>query len=1069
VKRFLALAVFSFLLLLCEGSFGQLSVSNCSSLGLTPAQLIQNWFVGSGVTISNATFNGSSSIISSKQPGSFVAGGNALIQMGIDSGMIMTSGIADTAIGPNGKCDAGMDVSGPGDADLTVIAGINTYDKCVIEFDFIPVSDTIRFRYVFGSEELFLYCYQFNDAFGFFLSGPGINGTFSNSSIDIALMPGSSNYVTINNCCSDSSSVWCNAPLVCGDSSRCHNSPENSGLYYQYNAMTYVFTAQHAVQPCYLYHIKLAVADAHDQILDSGVFLEKGSFSSSSVTGSSQVCENSSGNVYTTQPGMLNYQWMVSPGGTVTSGGTSISNWVTVTWNTVGHKTVTVNYTSPGGCSSAYPSRFDVTVNPLPVPVISGPSVLCADSAGNMYTTQTGMNNYSWTVTPGGTITGGGTSTSDFANVTWTTPGIQSVSVNYSDANGCSAANPTVYTVNVLPRPIPVISGDSAACIFSTVYSYTTEPGMNFYTWNISAGGVITSGTGTDSITVIWTVPGPQWVRVTYKSQNGCSAASPAQLNVGVMQIPYPAGNVQGPSEVCTGTAGIIYSVPLINDASVYVWSLPTGFNVVSGNGTNSIVVDLAADAVTGIITVYGSSLCGYGPVSPPFLVVVGIGAEASAGPDLTTCTGTPVTVTQASASNYSSVHWYTTGTGVLTNSTTLSPAYTPGPSELGNITMFLVASGNPPCGNDTSFLTLDILDIVMISAGPPQVSCDQRPFLVSGSQAVNFTSLLWTTSGNGTFDDPSIMHPVYSPSASDVASGQITLTFLGGSTPPCGPRSDTMMLTFIPGPSASPGPDGNICQGMSYKVHGVTLSHFSGFKWENNGQGELKDTGTLNPTYVPAPGELGEVQLVLYATGNSVCQDSSSRCYTTIFIYPDPDVVADEDQTIKYGASTTLTCEPTGGTGSFQYVWNPASLLLDNSLQDPKTVALVKDTVFIITVRDIVTGCEAADSVRVKIDVGDGTEDCFVIHNVITPNGDGLNDFLVIDCLGLYPYNHLDIYNRWGDRVNFFVNYNNADRVWKGTNTRGEILPDGTYYYVMTTKNGFTFTGWIYLRSGAK
>jgi gliding motility-associated-like protein len=255
----------------------------------------------------------------------------------------------------------------------------------------------------------------------------------------------------------------------------------------------------------------------------------------------------------------------------------------------------------------------------------------------------------------------------------------------------------------------------------------------------------------------------------------------------------------------------------------------------------------------------------------------------------------------------------------------------------------------------------------------------------------------------------------------------------------------------------------------MSYKVQGVVLANYSGFKWENSGQGQLIDTGTLNPTYIPAPGELGEVQLTLYAYGTSVCQDSAAQCRKSIFISPDPEVDAEQDQTINYGTSTILTCEPSGGTGSFQFIWNPASLLIDNSLKDPTTVALVKDTVFIITVRDIVTGCEATDSVSVKINIGDGTEDCFVIHNVITPNGDGVNDFLVIDCLGLYPYNHLGIYNRWGDRVNSFVNYNNADKVWRGTNTKGEVLPDGTYYYVMTTKKGFTFNGWILLRSGTK
>ncbi|MEI6900304.1 MAG: choice-of-anchor L domain-containing protein [Bacteroidota bacterium] len=140
--------------------------------------------------------------------------------------------------------------------------------KAVLEFDFVPQFDTVRFRYVFGSEEFFEYCNSYNDAFGFFLSGPGITGTFSNNSVNIALMPGSSSlYVTINNICANTMSRWDNS----------------GGQFYQYDGLTHVFTAWHIVQPCSTYHIKLAIADAVDFAFDSGVFLEQNSFSSPGV------------------------------------------------------------------------------------------------------------------------------------------------------------------------------------------------------------------------------------------------------------------------------------------------------------------------------------------------------------------------------------------------------------------------------------------------------------------------------------------------------------------------------------------------------------------------------------------------------------------------------------------------------------------------------------------------------------------------------------------------------------------------------------------------------------------
>lgn len=247
----------------------QLTVIQGGSMNMTPQQLVQNYLVGSGITVSNVTFNGSSTSITSNQVGTFATAGAATNQLGLSGGILMTSGKASLAIGPNTLAGAGAQIGGPGDPDLNTLSGSTTFDKAVIEFDFIPQSDTVRFRYVFGSEEFFEFCNSYNDAFGFFLSGPGITGTFSNNSVNIARMPGSlSSYVTINNICANTLSRWSNP---------------SGGLYYQYDGLTYVYTAWYVVQPCASYHIKLAIGDAVDKAYDSGVFLEQNSFSSSGV------------------------------------------------------------------------------------------------------------------------------------------------------------------------------------------------------------------------------------------------------------------------------------------------------------------------------------------------------------------------------------------------------------------------------------------------------------------------------------------------------------------------------------------------------------------------------------------------------------------------------------------------------------------------------------------------------------------------------------------------------------------------------------------------------------------
>ncbi len=235
------------------------------------------------------------------------------------------------------------------------------------------------------------------------------------------------------------------------------------------------------------------------------------------LAGPNSVCKNSTGNVYTTDAGMSNYTWVVSAGGTITAGGAG-SNTVTVTWNTAGPQTVSVNYNNLSNCPATTPTLFNVTVNALPVPAIAGPAPVCVTSTGNLYTTAAGMTGYAWVVSPAGTVTAGGTATDNSVTVTWNSTGVQSVSVNFIDGNGCTAATPTVKPVTVNPLPVPTITGNSAACVGSTGNVYTTEAGMTGYTWAVSAGGTLTAGgTTTDNTaTVTWNTAGAQTISVNY-------------------------------------------------------------------------------------------------------------------------------------------------------------------------------------------------------------------------------------------------------------------------------------------------------------------------------------------------------------------------------------------------------------------------------------------------------------------------------------------------------------------------------------------------------------------------
>ncbi|MBK7212176.1 MAG: T9SS type A sorting domain-containing protein [Bacteroidales bacterium] len=336
------------------------------------------------------------------------------------------------------------------------------------------------------------------------------------------------------------------------------------------------------------------------------------------ITGPASVCATSTGNVYSTQAGMTGYTWTVSAGGTITAGaGTSA---ITVTWNTAAAQTVSVNYTNANSCTAVSATVYNVTVNALPTPTIAGPASVCAGSTTSVYTTQAGMTAYVWTVSAGGTITAG--AGTDAITVTWSTTGAKTVSVNYTNASSCTAAAATVYNVTVNALPVPTISGTTPAGVGSSQV-YTTEAGMTSYVWTVSAGGAITAGAGTNAITVLWNTAGAQTVSVNYNNASGCTAATATVYNVSVISVPPPAGTITGVSVVCQGATGVPYSVAAIPNATGYEWTLPTGATIASGANTNSITVNFSATAVSGPITVYGTNTYGNGGSSPAFNVTV--------------------------------------------------------------------------------------------------------------------------------------------------------------------------------------------------------------------------------------------------------------------------------------------------------------------------------------------------------------------------------------------------------------------------------------------------------------
>jgi hypothetical protein len=630
------------------------------------------------------------------------------------------------------------------------------------------------------------------------------------------------------------------------------------------------------------------------------------------ITGPSTACANTTGHTYTTQSGMSNYQWTVSSGWTIASGqGTSF---ITVTWNTQGSQTVEVNYTTAAGCAALIPASFPVTVNPNPTPSISGPISACAGSSGNIYSTQTGMSNYQWTVSSGGTITAGGSSTSSSVTVTWNSPGAQSVSVNYTNPNGCSSPIPGTKNVTVNPLPVPTVTGPNSACVNSSGNVYSTQGGMTNYQWSVSTGGNITGGYGTNTITITWISTGTKTVSVIYTNNNGCTAIVPG---VDTVQVnPRPVPTITGPSSVCAGTSGHVYTTE--TGMSNYQWTVSTGGTITSGSGTNSITVSWGISGSRTVTINYANSYGCNALTATSYAVTVFSPPNPSlTGPD-SLCRNTSGNI-YTTESGMSSYQWTVSSGGTITAG---------GTSVSNTVTITWTISGNQSVGvnytnangcSATSPTTLNVLVYplpVPTITGPASVCVNSTGNTYTTEAGM--TNYSWTVSTGGTITSGTGTNSIQ---VTWTASGSKTVSVTYTNANGCNAAAPTVYgvtVNPIPVPTIT-GPV-NACQGTSNSVY-TTQAGMSNYNWTVSYGGTiLSGSGTYSITV--AWNQTGSQSVSVSYTSAAGCPSANPGTLSvTVHPLPAPTITGNTSPCLNSGNNTYTT-----QANMTNYLWSVSS-----------------------------------------------------------------------------------------------------------------------------------------------
>ncbi|MEI6765153.1 MAG: right-handed parallel beta-helix repeat-containing protein [Bacteroidota bacterium] len=324
------------------------------------------------------------------------------------------------------------------------------------------------------------------------------------------------------------------------------------------------------------------------------------------ISGNTTVCAGLTNLIYSIVaiPGATSYTWTVPTGWTITSGQGTNSLHVNTGSNS-GSVCVYASNSCGTGSTSCLSVNNSGSISPG---AVSGTATVCGNQSGLIYSISSvsGATAYNWTVPSGWSITAGQNSTS-----LTVTSGSNSGNICVTVTSGCGTSSPSCLAVtvsNTVSTPATII-GSVTVCSTDTalVYSVSSQPDATSYLWTVPAGWTITQGQGTTSVKVN---AGTTSGNICVKAVNSCNIQSLAScLAITVNNSISAPGAISGSTTVCQSLAGIAFSIVPVSGATSYTWSVPTGWSITSGQGTNAIIV--TSGTLGGNICVTATNSCG--------------------------------------------------------------------------------------------------------------------------------------------------------------------------------------------------------------------------------------------------------------------------------------------------------------------------------------------------------------------------------------------------------------------------------------------------------------------------
>jgi gliding motility-associated-like protein len=557
-----------------------------------------------------------------------------------------------------------------------------------------------------------------------------------------------------------------------------------------------------------------------------------------------------------------------------------------------------------------------------------------------------------------------------------------------------------------------VLVTTSAGCSNSDTVSVNTALGAPVVILppTISGCGSVNLDAGNPNSTYLWSPSGQTTQQISVSTANTYSVvvtnacgSSTGSTTVSINpSVTVPVVTNSGPTSFCAGGSVTITSssAPV---GGTYLWNTGATTQSISVNQTGNYFVTItnnqscsATSAVTQVNV--GSAL--------PTPIITASGPTSF-------CPGGSVTLTSS----------YTSGN-----------KWSPNNEQTQSITVFFSGSYTVSVTDAAGCVSTSAPTVVTVLTPPVALITANQPPLVCAGETIKLwadttstTSNVWNLSGAGATTDSITF---------TAQTGTVSYSVTATSTDGCTATSPVYKFTYIPSvnkPTITSSNSGAKCDGTIT----LTSSENTGNIWFNGATTQSITITTTERVWVK----------VRNAAGCEKTSDTTWFAATAgapITITKDVEIYIPGNFNIsefgKKDGSINLTA--VGGVAPLSFNWSGATTSTSEDLTN------LGAGIYYLKVSDIV-GCEVLDTIILK----EPKE--FKLPTGFSPNNDGKNDAYIIGAIEKYPDNKVEIFNRWGSVVWSIEGYNNADKIWNGTNNSGTDLPEGTYYVVVTFPNG--------------